>query len=198
MFCNLYLNLFYLLKKIHCYSFSFWFWFHVSFALKKIIQVLFSSRRKQLSSSKKMSLSSSGSLSFVQLVPKKKKININLWIISSVIKMWKVAPNWLALPRVEVISFWHHGNYKINFYFVCQVLICSISSTTLKVVMLNKRSGGRWKHSINEKLLLKLLHLVLQVNWNELKLHWMWGKSHESSATNLNVRVTLNDIVLVR
>ena len=119
-----------------------------------------------------MSLSSPGSSSFVQLVPEKKKKNINLCIIC-VINMWKIAPNWLAHLKVEIILFWHHGHCKMNIYLVWLMVIGSTSGTTLKVVMLNTRGHGKdsLKHQlpINEKLLLKVFHLVLKVHWKRVK-----------------------------
>ena len=149
--------------KKYRHSLSYWFWVHISFAHKKII-ALFLSRRKQLCNSKKMLLSPPSSSSFVQLVPEKKKRNINLCIFARVIKMCKVAPNCLAHLKVEIILFWHHGHYKMVFYLVWQMLICSTSNTTSKVVLLNTRGQGKdtLKHQlpINEKLLLKVLHLV--------------------------------------
>ena len=47
-----------------------------------------------------MSPSSPGYSLFVQIVPEKKKRNINLCII---IKMWKIASNWLVHMKVEII-----------------------------------------------------------------------------------------------
>ena len=119
-----------------------------------------------------MSLSSPGSSSFVQLVPDKKKISIFV-LFASVIKMWKIAPNWLAHLKVEIILFWYHGHCKMNIYLVWLMLICSTSDTTLKVVMLKTRGHGKdsLKHQlrINEKLLLKVFHLVLKVHWKRVK-----------------------------
>ena len=57
--------------------------------------------------------------------------------------------------------------------------------------MLNTRGLGKvtltHQLPINENPFLKVLHLVLQVDWKGLKLQWMWRKSHVSSATNLNI-----------
>ena len=57
--------------------------------------------------------------------------------------------------------------------------------------MLNTRGLGKvtltHQLPINENPFLKVLHLVLQVDWKGLKLQWMWQKSHVSSATNLNI-----------
>ena len=133
----------------------------------------------------------------------RKRIEISIFVLfARVIKMWKVAPTWLAQQNVEIILFWQHGHCKMDFYLFLQMLICSTSNTTLKVVMSNTRGQGKdsLKHQppINKKLLLKVLHLVLQVYWKELKLQWMCGKSHVSSATNLNIWGTLKDIVLVK
>ena len=127
----------------------------------------------------------------------RKRIEISIFLLfARVIKMWKVAPTWLAQQKVQIILFWQHGHCKMDFYVFTDADLLNIK------YHVNTRGQGKdsLKHQppINKKLLLKVLHLVLQVYWKKLKLQWMCGKSHVSSATNLNIWGTLKDIVLVK